>query len=117
MEEVESPSLRAFLGARPGEARATSALARVEVVRGVQPLGAAALARAKELISRTDAIPMTTDLLDEAAGLGPQVLRSMDAIHLASAMRLGPDLTLLIAYDRRLLEAATSLGMATAAPQ
>jgi predicted nucleic acid-binding protein len=66
--------------------------------------------------------PVTTISLDEhiagvAAGLDPPALRSLDAIHLASALALGDALDGLVTYDSRLAEAAAGLGMAVLAPR
>lgn len=55
-------------------------------------------------------------ILRRAAELDPAELRSIDAVHVATAEALGDDLEVLIAYDRRLLAAAAALGLATAAP-
>jgi predicted nucleic acid-binding protein len=45
-------------------------------------------------------------LLDSAGAIQPPSLRTLDAIHLATALELGGDLSVLIAYDTRLLAAA-----------
>ncbi len=56
-------------------------------------------------------------LLDDAAALdGSGLLRSPDAIHLAGARALGDALTELITYDRRMAEAAATIGLAVVAP-
>jgi hypothetical protein len=44
-------------------------------------------------------------------------LRSLDAIHLATARILAPDLDALVTYDDRLLRAATDAGLATVSPR
>jgi predicted nucleic acid-binding protein len=56
-------------------------------------------------------------LLERAATLAPDaLLRSLDAIHLATAQLLGADLRAVVTYDRRMLAIAGSLGLAVAAP-
>lgn len=60
-------------------------------------------------------VRLSRELLDAAAGLGPAVLRSLDAIHLAAARRV-PDLDAVVAYDRRMLDAAEQLGLRTERP-
>lgn len=55
-------------------------------------------------------------LLDEAAVLNKGNLRSLDAIHLAAARALGDGLTELITYDRRMADAAQTIGLPLAAP-
>jgi predicted nucleic acid-binding protein len=55
-------------------------------------------------------------LLDRAADLEPGELRTPDAIHLASALQIGPDLGVMIAYDARLTAAAQAYGLAVESP-
>jgi predicted nucleic acid-binding protein len=55
-------------------------------------------------------------LLDRAGDLEPPQLRSLDAIHLAAALALGPDLGVLLTYDERLREAASAQGLTVASP-
>lgn len=56
-------------------------------------------------------------LLDTAALLPGENLRSLDAIHLAAAQRLGSDLTMLVSYDDRMLAAARGLRIPVASPR
>lgn len=51
-----------------------------------------------------------------AAALRPALLRTLDAIHLATAMALGPDLDAFVTYDDRLAEAARALGLPVVRP-
>jgi predicted nucleic acid-binding protein len=46
----------------------------------------------------------------------PVTVRSVDAIHLGTALAIGRKLTSFITYDRRLLEAATAAGLPAASP-
>lgn len=97
--------------------RVTSALSRVEVVRDVQSGGAPAIAKARRQVARLHQVNLDTALLDSAASLAPGVLlRSWDAIHLASAQLLAPDLRAVVTYDRRMAAAATALGLTVDAP-
>jgi predicted nucleic acid-binding protein len=64
-----------------------------------------------------DQINLDRELLDEAAALAPgTVLRSLDAIHLASARAIGSDLRALVSYDQRMNAAAVALGIVVDAP-
>ncbi len=54
-------------------------------------------------------------LLDAAADLDVEV-RSLDAIHLATALALGRDLGVLVTYDERMTRAARELAIEVAAP-
>ncbi len=71
---------------------------------------------ARRLLAGLNFIPMTPELLDRAGTLGPTSLRSLDAIHLASALTLGAELTAFVAYDRRLLNAARDERLPVATP-
>lgn len=51
-----------------------------------------------------------------AGGLAPPTLRSLDAIHIASALAAGDELTALVTYDRRMAAAAQASGLAVEAP-
>jgi predicted nucleic acid-binding protein len=51
-----------------------------------------------------------------AAALEPPALRTLDAIHLASAMTLMPELDAFVTYDDRLAEAARTLGLPVVRP-
>lgn len=112
--EDESLALRRALRRHPS--RVSSALARVEVVRAVRAYGAEGSTRARVVMRGLDLVPIDDGILDAAARLDPAVLRSLDAIHLASALRLAGELEVVITYDRRMAEAARSLGLVVAAP-
>lgn len=114
--EIESNDLMAFLGSHANEAMTSSELARVEVVRAVIHLGSEFVNDAKDLIDTLDLIPMETPLLRAAADIDFGVLRSLDAIHLATAVSLGISLTTFISYDKRLLLAAKDANLPVDAP-
>jgi hypothetical protein len=115
--EAESDALRQFLRRRRGDGRVTSALARVEVVRAVAGGGPAAVAHARRQLARIDQVNLDRELLDAAAALTPGVvLRSLDAIHLATARSVGSDLGAVLSYDQRMQDAAAALGITVEAP-
>ena len=115
--ESESAALREFLAGRPDELPVTSALTRVEVVRAMRNLGgAAAVDAAVAVLAQIDQMPLVDPLLDDAAGAGDGVLRSLDAIHLASATALEDGLTAFVTYDKRLAAAAADIGLPVHAP-
>lgn len=116
--EAESSALRKFLRRHRDDGRVTSALARVEVVRAVAGGGPAAVAHARRLISRVDQVNLDHSLLDDAATLAlGSALRSLDAIHLASARLIGPDLRAVVTYDQRMSDAATAAGLVVESPE
>ena len=114
VREAESNSLRGFLRDHP--VRVSSALARVEVVRAVRSQGSEAQRRANELLGRVRLLRLDDEVLTAAGILAPGVLRSLDAIHLASAAVFGLELQGLVTYDRRMAEAAKLVGITTFTP-
>jgi len=82
--EPESGALRAFLGRRPGR-RVSSSLLRAEALRAVRHLGPEALSRVRDALRRVDLVAVDDRILDAAGVLEPRLLRTLDAIHLATA--------------------------------
>jgi len=69
---------------------------------------------AERLLASCMLVDVTDGLLRRAAGLASAAVRTLDAIHLASALRVGADE--LIAYDRRVIAAAAERGLAVSSP-
>lgn len=115
--EAESGALRGLLGAWPR--RFSSALAAVEVVRAARLYSSAPalMRRASQLLARLVLIDVTADVLAHAASAEPATLRSLDTIHLASALSLGRDLGGFVTYDEHLAEAARAAGIPVLAPR
>ena len=116
VEEPETGALRAFLADRAGR-RVSSALLRTESLRAVRHLGADALATVREGIRRIDLVAIDDRILEAAGTLEPRVLRTLDAIHLATALAVGDDLDTIVTYDDRMVEAARLLGLPTVTPR
>ena len=116
VREPETAPLRAWLAAREEAAWSASSLTRVEVVRAVARSQATAVPTARRLLAGMDLVPITRDLLETAADLRPPSLRSLDALHLATALSLGSALDSLVVYDERLAQAATDAGVPVVAP-
>jgi len=112
--EAESPVLRAFLRDRPDQV--SSVILDVEAHRVATRLGVVPSNRAPNLLEGLALVPLSNPVRALARGVGPPVLRSLDAIHLATAMSLRADLDVFVAYDRRLLAAAADLGLPVASP-
>ncbi len=74
------------------------------------------MAAAREQLEGVELIAIDNLVLERAATISPGVLRSLDAIHLATAQQLGTDLGVLVTYDHRLAQAAAELGLPVAAP-
>jgi hypothetical protein len=104
--EPESVDLRNWLDDRPDQLLATSALAEVELPRALRRLGEVErLSQAFELLEDLLVIEIDAEVRRAAAGLPEPLLRSLDAIHVASAYQLRPDLTAIITYDVRMADA------------
>lgn len=114
IKEAESNALRRFLRARP--VPVSSALSRVEVLRAVRRQSDEATAHARDLLGRIQLIRVDDEILAAASLLAPHALRSLDAIHLASAAALGVDLEGVLTYDASMSEAARLLGLVTFSP-
>lgn len=74
------------------------------------------LGAARRLLAAVQMIRVDEPLLDRAGELEPRDLRSLDAIHLAAALALGPDLGAMLVYDVRLAAAAEQAGIRVVAP-
>jgi uncharacterized protein len=115
VREEESSALTRSLERWPQ--RASAALLRTEAVRALRRSGNDRyVANARSLMRAVYLIQLDDVLLDRAADTPPAALRSLDAVHLASAMSLGPDLGIVFAYDERLKQAAEGAGLHVASP-
>ena len=88
----------------------SSELARIEVIRACRRIDPSTDPAARALLSQLDLIPLSSAVIDDAADLAAPLLRSIDALHLASALSIRSDLTAFVAYDRRLCAAAAAAG-------
>jgi predicted nucleic acid-binding protein len=70
----------------------------------------------REILQHLDLVELDEDVAATAATVAPAVLRSLDAIHLASALAIGGELTEIITYDSRLAAAARNAGLEVQAP-
>ncbi len=112
--EPESLALRRYLSRR--QPIVSSALARTEVTRALLPSGPEAVARGQEVLRRIQLVRVNDRVLNDAGRMRPQELRSLDAIHLASALLLGSSVKLIVTYDERLADAARTSGWSVASP-
>lgn len=115
VEEPESAALRRTLAEHP--ARISSMLARVETLRALRRRNRSAetLGRAEAVLERIALVPLDEPILRAAAATEPRTLRSLDAIHLATALSLF-GLDLLVTYDQRLFTAAAAAGLPVVSP-
>ncbi len=115
--EPESEALFELLAAWPD--RVSSALALTEVPRalGRGGFGPAERRRADQIFSRVGLIELDRRILAAAATLDPPALRTLDAIHLATALAVRQDLGGVITYDARLSLAARHVDLEVLAPR
>jgi hypothetical protein len=76
----------------------------------------ALLPDARDLLTAFSCIAIDDDIVEAAMNEPARGLRSLDAIHLATARLLAPDLDAIVSYDDRLIKAATDVGLVTASP-
>lgn len=114
VRESESAALRHYLRRR--RPLVSSALARTEVLRALLSAGEEAVARGSEVLARVDLLRVNDRVLNAAATILPEEVRSLDAIHLATAGQLGTDLGAVVTYDDRMATAAKDLGHRVATP-
>jgi len=112
--EPESKALRSYIARR--QPLVSSALARTEVGRALLPSGPEAIARGEEAFRRIQLLRVNDRVLSEAGKMLPAELRSLDAIHLASARQLGSSVKQIVTYDERMAEAARTGGWSVASP-
>jgi predicted nucleic acid-binding protein len=115
VREPETAALRRWL--RGKRVLVTSALARTEVARALLPHGPEAVGRGADVLSRLEVVRMSDRVLTTAGALLPVYLRTLDAIHVATALELGADLGLVCTYDERLAAIASDRGWKVIAPE
>ena len=112
--EPESMALRTWLARHPADLL-SSALIRAEARRALIRNDPGALPQLSRVLPVIAQIPLTEAILDRAATLPDPRLRTLDAIHLASA-ELTPGITTMLVYDKRLAEAARKMRMTVSNP-
>lgn len=113
VEEAESNALRRWLG-RPR--LIGSALLEAELMRAVRRARPDALEQARTVLETVGLVPVDEGVLRSAEELTPAALRTLDAIHLATALTLRLENLTLVTYDQRMLDAARALGLVVASP-
>jgi predicted nucleic acid-binding protein len=95
----------------------SSDLLRTEVLRAIRRHAPAQLSQGRAVLESITLVALSRNVYESAAMLGPPVLRSLDALHLASAIEFGDELEGIITYDMRMTEAAQVLDVAVIAPK
>ncbi len=116
-EEAESSALTQWLLDRFEVPKISSQVAPVELLRACRRLDETAVPTAAQLLGGLDLLPIDRDVLEHAVTISPSELRSLDAIHLASALSIHYTLTAFVAYDARLCSAAHEAGLTVESPR
>jgi uncharacterized protein len=112
--EVHSDALTDYLGTH--DDLVSSMLLAVELRRGALRSAPRTLPRVDLLLARVDLIDIDAVVVESASRLPDPLLRTLDAIHVATALLLGADVDALVSYDNRMLTAAQAYDIPTACP-
>lgn len=115
LREVELDSLLAALTEWDGYV--SSALLGVEALRACGRYGSRYVAAASSFLVDVALLPVDDSILADAASIEPMPLRSLDALHLATALSLSDDLGAFVTYDSSLARAATEHGLPVLSPR
>ena len=116
IDQPQTSAMSAFYDEHEDWEWTGSTLLRVEVARAVTRVQPALLPEARELLEFFSFIPINDDVVERAMIEPDRSLRSLDAIHLATARKLAGDLAGLVSYDERLLSAAADAGLPVVSP-
>ncbi|MER7330680.1 MULTISPECIES: type II toxin-antitoxin system VapC family toxin [unclassified Micromonospora] len=118
--EPGTEQLVGWLNERSGTSLVASALVEVEVPRALRRAAPQALVGVPTVLSRLYRVEIDATVRAAAGAYAEPLLRSLDAIHLATAEILarqaGADFVAFVTYDRRLLDAAKAVGLPVASP-
>lgn len=112
--ETESKALQGYL--REWPLRVSALLLCTEALRAAQRQDEERVERTQQVLERIALIGIDRALLRQAGMLGPSTMRSLDAVHLAAALSLGPDLGVVVTYDERMASAARLFGLPVTSP-
>ena len=114
--EAESGALRAWLGERAETGWVSSVLTEIESFRALARYAPKAAARLPPVLDLIDLIPLDPPVRILAQTARPATVRSLDAIHLGTALHARQALTSFVTYDKRLLDAAAAAGLPVDSP-
>ena len=114
--ESESQALRDWLHERADIGWTSSALIEVESFRALARHAPEAVARLHPVLDLIDLVDLNSSIRILAQTLRPVTVRSLDAIHLGTALRIRSRLTSFVTYDKRLADAATGAGLTVDMP-
>jgi predicted nucleic acid-binding protein len=115
LPEPETAALELWIAERAAMPRVSSRLLRIEMLRSVARVAPQRMSRAGVVLSSVALVSMD-DVATTAEVIGDRMLRSLDAMHLATAHELRSELSAFVCYDKRLSDSARALGLPAEAP-
>lgn len=115
-EEAEAAALRGYLDDLGTPQFVSSTLLTVEARRGTIRASPGRLPRVDVMLADVAKIAISDAVMESASRLKGRMLRSLDAIHLATVLLIRDDVDVLLTYDQRLLDTAEAHQIPTAAP-
>ena len=114
--EIHSDAVRALLDDTRDEPTVSSRVLIIETRRAVRRGAPDYLPRADLLLTQVGQVGLSHAVVESASRLPDPALRSLDAIHLATALVLGEEVSAFVTYDKRLFAAAQAQRLPVAAP-
>ena len=115
LPEQETAFLREWLDANT-TVLATSNLTTTELLRACRKRSPLLVPRAQTVLSGIFRIPLSSDICYSAGVAVPLPLKSLDALHVATALYLGEDVKGILTYDKQMIASARAAGLATFSP-
>jgi uncharacterized protein len=114
--EPESQPLRDWLDERAETGWISSVLAEIESFRALARYVPGAAARLPAVLDQIDLIDLNPRIRTLAQTVKPAAVRSLDAIHLGTALYFRAELTSFVTYDKRLRDAAAAANLPVDSP-
>jgi len=114
--ETESEALRGWLGERAETGWISSVLTEIESLRALARYAPGAVARLPAVLDQIELIGVDPPIRILAQTVRPAAVRSLDAIHLGTALHARRAVTSFVTYDKRLLDAALAAGLPADSP-
>jgi len=114
--EAESAALRGWLDERAETGWISSVLTEIESFRALARYAPDAVSRLPAVLDQIELINLDPPIRILAQAVQPATVRSLDAIHLGTALHARHALTSFITYDKRLLDAAMAAGLPAGSP-
>jgi uncharacterized protein len=114
--EAESQALRDWLDERADTGWVSSVLVEVETYRALARYAPGALTRLAQVLDLIDLVDLTPAIRVRAQAVDPITVRSLDAIHLATALHIHGQLIAFVTYGSRLVAAARTAGLPVQLP-